>query len=217
MCVFKMQCIHLNQTVNKVTKNELILIMKLHSHLCIKYIESHKAYPATLTPNQSPPLPTTSTSTTSSDTFLTISSHPPRGVWRVQLHTLLLWHVMGRVSPETAAGELVCHQVGDESTGMWRGRGLRMDPGKSAAWGLSSRVTIRAVLQTARHHRPQWQTVTLFSAASHTSIFHTYFGTEDSEAICRGHIWKSSFSIHICAKEDPKYPWSVQGFVVLGG
>lgn len=49
------------------------------------------------------------------------------------------------------------------------------------------------------------------SAASHTSIFHTYFGKEDGEAICREHIWKSSNSIHICAKENPKYPWSVQG------
>lgn len=142
-----------------------IPMIKLYSHPCIKYIELHKAYPATLTPNQSPHLPTTSTSTTLSDTFLTISSHPPRRVCRVQLHTLLLWHVTGRVSSETAAGELVCHQVGDESTGMWRGRRLRMDLGKSTAWGLSSRVTIRAVLQTACHHRPQWQTVTLFSAS----------------------------------------------------
>lgn len=146
---------------------------KLYSHPFIKYIELHKAYPATLTPNQSLHLPTTSTSTTSCGTFRTISSHPPRGVCRVQLHTLLLGHVMGRVSPETAAGELVCHQVGDESTGMWKGRRLRMDSAKSAAWGLSSRVTIRAVLQTARHHRPQWQTVTLFKCCqSHKYISH---------------------------------------------
>lgn len=120
-------------------------MMKLCSHPCIKYIESHKAYPATLTPNQSPHLPTTSTSTTSSDTFLTISSHPPRGVRRVQLHTLLLWHVTGRVSPETAAGELVCHQVGDESAGMWCG-------GPQAEDGLGKVSCLRSFL-TRDHPR----------------------------------------------------------------